>query len=57
MKDPSAGEKAKTIILNAKKDDIWANFSGGFESGKHHISVAGAKSPKLTISIGPISSR
>ena len=26
MDDPSAGEKAKTIILNAKKDDIWANL-------------------------------
>ncbi len=53
LKDPSAGEKAKAIITNAKKDDIWANFSGGFESGKHHVSVAGPKSPGVSIAISP----
>ena len=56
MDDPSAGEKAKAIILNAKKDDIWADFSGGFESGKYHVSVAGSRSPRLTITIWPLGS-
>jgi hypothetical protein len=54
MDDPSAGEKAKAIILEAKKDDLWANFSAGFESGKHHISVAGPKSPMAYITIRPL---
>ena len=56
VKDPAAGEKAKAIILDAKKDDIWANFSKGFESGKYHISVGGGKSPLLSIYIDPPSS-
>jgi len=51
MDDPSAGEKAKAIILEAKKDNPRANFSAGFESGKHHISVAGPKSPMAYIKI------
>ena len=54
VKDPAAGEKAKVIILDAKKDDIWANFSGGFDSGMYHISVAGSKSPNLDISVWPL---
>ena len=53
LKDPAAGEKAKNIILKAKKDDIWASFSGGFESGKYHISIGGGRSPNLSISIDP----
>jgi hypothetical protein len=54
MKDPSAGEKAKAIILNAKKDDIWADFSGEFRSGKYLIGVAGSRSPRLVIEIFPL---
>ena len=56
LKDPAAGEKAKNIILKAKKDDIWADFSGRFESGNHTVSAAGGKSPHLTISIWPLGS-
>ena len=53
MNDPSAGEKAKDIILNAKKDNLWADFDGDFRSGKYYITVAGARSVNVDIAIYP----
>ncbi|NLX02571.1 MAG: copper amine oxidase N-terminal domain-containing protein [Syntrophomonadaceae bacterium] len=56
MDDPSAGEKAKTIILNAKKDNLRAELHGEFNSGKYEISVGGIKSPYVYIKIWPLDS-
>ena len=50
MDDPSAGEKAKAIILEAKKDNPRANFQLALKV-VHHISVAGPKSNMAYITI------
>jgi len=54
LKDPTAGEKAKAIITNAKKDDIWATFADEFKSGKYDVWVVGAKGPFVAIEIPPL---
>jgi hypothetical protein len=56
MDDPSAGEKAKAIIFNAKKDNPRAKLHGEFNSGKYENSVGGIKSPFVYITIWPLGS-
>ena len=56
MDDPSAGEKAKSIILNAKKDNPRAKLLEEFNSGKYEISVGGTKSPFVYITVWPLGS-
>jgi len=56
MDDPSAGEKAKTAIINARKDNLRAEFCEDFYSGKYEISVGGGRTYYVHIEIYPLGS-
>ncbi len=56
MDDPSAGEKAKTAILTARKDNLRAEFLEEFNSGKYEISVGGTRTYYVHITIWPLGS-
>ena len=56
MDDPLVGEKVKTAILNARKDNLRAEFCDEFNSGKYEVSVGGTRSYYVCITIWPLDS-